>query len=160
MLQSCDDKWYVAGPISESAEGQVVAKDKKKKKKDKKGTSAKSVKWTLKDLSQNRLVSEVVAAALVGAASALKDSKKARQLAAHAGDELQAMAKEGVERGGAMWELALDIGRRSLETLIAEPAPKAAKAPKAPKAPKASKAPAARRRVRKPTAKTARRKSS
>jgi hypothetical protein len=99
-----------------------VSKDKgkKKKKKDKKSAkSAGSSKLTksLKELSQNPVVADVVAAALVATAAALKDSKKAERLAADAGDELQALAKEGAERGNAMWKLALEIGRHALDEI-------------------------------------------
>jgi hypothetical protein len=108
-----------------------VAKDKKKKK-DKKtkvaeaGTAGKAVK-RLKTLSQNPFVADVVAAALVGAAAALKDSKKARRLAGEAGDELERMSRKGLQRGEALWDMALDIGRRSLEALSGDDAPKRAK---------------------------------
>ena len=97
-----------------------MAKDKKKKK-DKKagkkaGTAGRAAR-KLKTLSQNPLVADIVAAALVATAAALKDSKKARQLAEQAGDELMSLAKEGSERGNALWKLALDIGRRSIDAL-------------------------------------------
>ena len=112
-----------------------MAKDKKKKKngkKDKKisaggaGTAEKAVK-RLKTLSQNPFVADIVAAALVGAAAALKDSKKARRLASEAGDEIEKMSRKGMQRGEALWDMALDIGRRSLEALSGEDAPKRAK---------------------------------
>lgn len=101
-----------------------MSKDKKKKKKDKKkdksdGSLASATK-SLKSISQNPLVADIVAAALVGAAAALKDSKKARQLAADAGDQLDEMSKQSANRGNAMWELALDVGRRTLEALAGE----------------------------------------
>ena len=118
-----------------------MAKDKKKKKKDKVGKASKAL-GRLEVLSNNRLVADVVAAALVATASALKDSKKARALAASAGEELEQLAKEGAERGNAMWKLALEVGRRAVDTLIGEEdakAPAALKAPAAPKAPKAPK---------------------
>ena len=48
------------------------------------------------------------------------------------------MAKQGAERGNAMWQLALDIGRRSLESLSGDGnAPKAKTTRKAKAAPKA-----------------------
>jgi len=104
-----------------------VAKDKKKDKKDKgakrdkkvgaKRSGAKTAARKLQDWSQNPLVADIVAAALVAAAAAMKDSRKAQRLAAEAGDELEKMSKKGAERGNAMWQLALDIGRRSLEEL-------------------------------------------
>jgi len=120
-----------------------VARDKKKKKDKKPGkASGSKVAKRLEQLSNNRLVADIVAAALVATASALKDSKKARALAASAGDELEQLAREGAERGNAMWQLALEVGRRAVGTLAGEEAklaPKAAKAPKSPKAPKAPK---------------------
>lgn len=116
---------------------QIVAKDKKKKKKDKKddskGVMSGKVGKRLREISENRLVAEVVAAALVGAASALKDSKKARQLAANAGDELEALAARGAKQGNALWQLALDVGQKSLEALTGDAPSKSAKPrPKAP----------------------------
>jgi hypothetical protein len=101
-----------------------VSKDKKKKKKDKKkdksdGSLASETK-SLKSIAENPLVADIVAAALVGAAAALKDSKKAKQLAADAGDELDEMSAETAKRGNAMWDLALDVGRRTLEALTTE----------------------------------------
>jgi hypothetical protein len=125
-----------------------VAKDKKKKK-DKKtkaaagGTAGKAVK-RLKTLSQNPFIADIVASALVGAAAALKDSKKASRLAAEAGDELEKMSRKGLQRGEALWDMALDIGRRSLEALSGEDAPKRAKSKPAAKA-----SPAKRRAPRK-----------
>ena len=115
----------------------------KKKKKDKGAKSASSGKPSkigkrLEQLANNRLVADVVAAALVATASALKDSKKAKALAASAGDELENLAKEGAERGNAMWKLALEVGRRAIDTIAGEneKPPRAPKAPKAPKPPK------------------------
>jgi hypothetical protein len=105
-----------------------VAKDKKKKPKDKKDkrktatspslskTPKKAVK-SLKAISQNPLVADVVAAALIGMAAALKDSDKARKMASDASDQLNALSKSGAKKGNAMWDLALDIGQRTLETL-------------------------------------------
>ena len=117
-----------------------MAKDKKKKagKKGAKSDVAAKAAKRLKAITSNPLVADIVASALVGAAAALKDAKKARQLAAHAGDELETLAKAGAERGNAMWQLALDIGRRSLESLSSDGnAPKANTTRKARAAPKA-----------------------
>jgi len=141
-----------------------VAKDKKKKK-DKKAAKGGS---TLKSLSQNPWVADVVAAALVATAAALKDSKRARALATDAGDELSRMSKAGAKQGEAMWDMALQIGRRSLESLIsgndalksAKPKAKAktvkpAAKPKVAKAeakPKAAKPAAKKAAKKKPTA--------
>jgi hypothetical protein len=100
-----------------------VSKDKKKKKKDKKksdrGSLASATK-SLKAIAENPLVADVVAAALVATASALKDSNKARRLAADAGDQLGDMAKESADRGSEMWQLALEIGRETLKSIAAE----------------------------------------
>jgi len=96
----------------------AAASGKKHKKKGK-GTPAKAVK-SLKALADNPLVADIVAAALVGMASALKDSDKARKLAGRASNELDKMAKSSAKQGNAMLDLALDIGRQTLETLAAE----------------------------------------
>lgn len=105
-----------------------MAKDKKKKKnKGSKGSSPAKAKDSLKALAQNPLVADVVAAALVATASALKDSNKARKLASEAGDEITKLSKAGAEKGNALWEMALQIGRRSLETMVADNAAKRGK---------------------------------
>ena len=119
-----------------------MSKDKKKKK-DKKGKKARSAKGgTLKALAQNPLVADVVAAALVATASALKDSKRARRLATEAADELGKLSKAGAEQGNALWDMALQIGRRSLEALIAADEPKRAKSNSGPKKSSGKKQPA------------------
>ena len=110
-----------------------MAKDKKKEKKagkkDKKAKKghdisallsskpAKAATKKVKEWSKNPLVGEVVAAALVATAAALKDSKRAQRLAADAGDEIEKLSKKGAERGNALWQMALEIGRRSLEEI-------------------------------------------
>lgn len=98
-----------------------MAKDKKKKTKGKQGgsTARKAVKG-LKAAAQNPLVADIVATALVATAAALKNPKKARQLAEQAGDEITALSKKGAEQGNAMWQLALDVGRRAMDTLAGE----------------------------------------
>ena len=114
--------------------GKEVSKDKKKPadKKSKKGKkkvagsslakAPKKAAKSLQALTQNPLVADVVAAALISMAAALKDSDKAKKLASDAGDQLNAMSKAGAKQGNAMWDLALDIGRRTLETLAGEEA--------------------------------------
>jgi hypothetical protein len=105
-----------------------VPKDKKKKKDKKAGKSGgaalrkapKKASKSLQALTQNPLVADIVAAALVSMAAALKDSEKARGLARDAGDQLNVMSKSSAKQGNAMWDLALDIGRRTLETLAGE----------------------------------------
>lgn len=108
-------------------EGDTVPKDKKKdgkaKKDKKKGNGVllakapKRAAKSLKQLSQNPMVADVVAAALIGMAAALKDSDKARKMANDASAELGAMSKKGAKQSGAMWDLALEIGQRTLQTL-------------------------------------------
>jgi hypothetical protein len=88
---------------------------KDKKKKDKKAGKKKD---KLKALAGNPLVADVVAAALVATAAALKDSKRARALASDAAEELTALSKSSSKTGSAMWELALQVGRQSLEALL------------------------------------------
>lgn len=108
--------------------GKLVPKDKKKKAKDEKkggkktaaARAPKKVAKSLKTLSQNPIVADVVAAALVGMAAALKDSDNAKRLAGKAGDQLNALSRSSSKQGNAMWDLALDIGRRTLETLAGE----------------------------------------
>lgn len=120
-----------------------MAKDKKKKK-DKK--AAKGGGSALKTLAQNPMVADIVAAALVATASALRDSKRARALASDAGDELAKLSKAGAKSGEALWDMALQIGRRSLEAVASgNDKAKRAKAPPKPAAKKSSKnkAPAA-----------------
>jgi len=75
-------------------------------------------------MAQNPMAADIVAAALVATAAALKDSNKARRLAGQAGDQLAELAKEGADRGNAMWQLALDVGRRALEELSGKDAAK------------------------------------
>jgi hypothetical protein len=109
--------------------GKPVSKDKKKKK-DKKhdkqangSALAKAPKKAAKGLhaiTQNPLVADVVAAALISMAAALKDSDKAKRMASDAGDQLGELSKKNAKQGNAMWDLALDIGRRALETLAGE----------------------------------------
>ena len=71
-------------------------------------------------LATNPAVAEVVAAALVATAAAIKNPNKARNMAAAVGDELQAASKQSAESGGAFWQLALDVARRSIDALGAE----------------------------------------
>jgi hypothetical protein len=117
-----------------------VAKDKKKKKAKKAGPG--KAKSSFKALARNPLVGDVVAAALVATASALKDPKRARALASDASDELGKLSKAGAEAGNALWDMALEIGRRSLEALRSEDAVKPAKPKKTANKSSKKKAPA------------------
>lgn len=110
-----------------------MSKDKKKKSKHddaghdskkKRKKSGAGVATNLKALAENPIVADVVAAALVGMAAALKDSEKAKKLASKAGDQLDALSKKNVKKGGAMWDLALNIGRQTLEALAEDAKPR------------------------------------
>ena len=123
-----------------------MGKDKKKKKdkKDKKAAKGggKAAK-TLQALAQNPLVADVVAAALVATASALKDSNRARRMAADVSDELEGLARDSTRRGNAMWKLALDLGRQALDEIGQEFSASKAEKPRSSRPPK--KKPAAKR---------------
>src|SRR5690349_528878 len=114
-----------------------MSKDKKKKKKDKKGGKdsglfSPKVARRLQEISRNPLVADVVAATLIGAASALRDSKKAHQLAAKAGNDIEDLAKSSARSGNVLWQIALDVGRQSLEALAGETGKKPAKSRSSP----------------------------
>ena len=129
----------------------------KKSKKDKKASKKadKKLKKTSKAaelatkagaaIVSHPAVSEIVAATLVGAAAALRNPKKARALANAAGDNLEALGKEAADKGSALWALALEVGRKSLETLDLVPAEAPAKRRTAARKPAARK-PAAKRK--------------
>ena len=72
-----------------------------------------------KRIAANPATTEIVAATLVAAAAALRDPKKARALASEAASDLKQAAKSGVD-GGALWQLALDVARRSIDTIRTE----------------------------------------
>ena len=110
-----------------------MAKDKKAKKKLK-AKPAKAAD-TLKSVAMNPMVQEVVAAALVATAAALKDSKKARAMAEQAGDQIEKMAGEGAQKGKALWALALEVAKRAGD--IVQDKAKAKSKPKAGPKPKA-----------------------
>ena len=95
-----------------------------------KKTAGKVKDKAVKAAADHPLVAEIVAAALVGAAAALKNPAKAKALAESAADDITAAAKSTDAKGGAMWLLALDIARRSVNSLVDEGGSKAAKAKK------------------------------
>ena len=98
-------------------------KDQKSSKKSGRSALAKAPKKaasSLQALTQNPIVADVVAAALVSMAAALKDSDKARRLANDAGDQLNALTKKTAKQGNVMWDLALDVGRRALDAIANE----------------------------------------
>jgi len=76
-----------------------------------------------KELASNPAVAEIVAASLVAAAAAIKNPKKARDMAAAVGDELEIASKQAVDRGNAFWQLAIDIARRSIAVLGSDDRP-------------------------------------
>ncbi len=78
---------------------------------------AKRAKAKAADLATHPAVAEIVAATLVAAAAALKNPQKARDMATAVSSELETASKEAVDRGGRLWQLALDIARRSIDTL-------------------------------------------
>ena len=71
-------------------------------------------------LASNPVVAEVVASTLVAAAAAMRNPKKARAMAAEAADELNEMAGQAAKKSGALWQLALDLARRSIDALGAD----------------------------------------
>ena len=79
-----------------------------------------------KKMAQNPMATEVVAATLVAAAAALRNPKKAQALALEAADDLKKAAKTGVD-GGALWQLALDVARKSIDEIGKEGGGKKAK---------------------------------
>ena len=92
---------------------------------------AKAVKGA-KKIAKNPMTTEIVAATLVAAAAALRDPKKAKALALEAADDLKKAAKSGAD-GGALWKLALDVARRSIDTVGKDDGAKKAKKPGAKK---------------------------
>ena len=63
------------------------------------------------------LAAVVATATLVATASALRNPSTARAMAASVGDELNAASKRAAKDGGAFWQLAMDIARRSIDAL-------------------------------------------
>jgi hypothetical protein len=102
----------------------------KSQSKAKASSSAKSVKKAVsnataraRDLASNPAMAEIVAASLVAAAAAIRNPKKARDMAAAVGDELETASKQSIDRGNSFWQLAIDIARRSMDVLGTEPSP-------------------------------------
>ena len=112
-----------------------AAKAKPAKAKAKVKISVKGAKAKAAEIASNPVVTEVVAATLVAAAAALRDPNKARQLALSAADEIKAATKGGQGRGAALWQMALDVAKRSIDSANADaqPAKKASGAKKATK---------------------------
>ena len=105
-----------------------MAKDKKKKA-GKKGQKDKATKVEKKfrkatekaaKLAANPIVAEIASAALLAAAAAVRNPEKAKSVAKAAGDELSAAARNATKQGGAFWQMAIDIARRSVDSLAAD----------------------------------------
>lgn len=79
--------------------------------------AVKKAKAAASKIRDNPVVSEIVAAALVATAAALRDPQKARRIAAEAGDELKRAGSKAGRKADAFWDLALDIARRSVDAL-------------------------------------------
>ena len=112
-----------------------MAKDKKKAKGKKAKTANPGKKFRkaterAAKLAANPIVAEIVAAALIAAAAAVRNPDKARSVAKAAGDELSGAAKTVTRQGGAFWSLAVDIARRSVEALAKDGGGKSAKGKK------------------------------
>ena len=107
-----------ARPAAKPAKAAKTAKAAKITKITKVAKSAKVQKVVkgAKKIAQNPMTTEVVAATLVAAAAALRDPKKAKALALEAADDLKKAAKSGAD-GGALWKLALDVARRSIDAV-------------------------------------------
>ncbi|MEO7365479.1 MAG: hypothetical protein ABIW03_04090 [Sphingomicrobium sp.] len=85
-------------------------------------------------IAANPAVAEVVAASLVAAAVALKNPKKAREMATLVGAELETASKQAIDRGNAFWQMALDIAKRSMDAIGLDSGGKKAKSGKKSKA--------------------------
>jgi hypothetical protein len=102
-----------AAPAAKPAKTTKVAKVAKVAKAPK----VQKVVRGAKKIAQNPATSEIVAATLVAAAAALRDPKRARALATEAGQEIKQAAKSGVDSGSALWQLAMDVARRSIDAI-------------------------------------------
>lgn len=81
--------------------------------------AVKKARVAASKIRDNPVVLEIVAAALVATAAALRDPQKARRIAAEAGDELKRAGSKAGRKADAFWNLALDIARRSVDALDA-----------------------------------------
>lgn len=83
-------------------------------------SAVRAAKDKIVEIATNPVVAEIVAATLVAAAAALRNPDKARQLASSAGDELGDVSKGAAGKGGAFWQLATDVARRTIAALDEE----------------------------------------
>lgn len=93
----------------------------------KSATGAAKIQKVAKRVAKDPMTTEVVAATLVAAAAALRNPKKAQALALEAGDDIKKAASSGV-KGSALWQLALDVARRSIDEIGKEDGKKVKKA--------------------------------
>jgi hypothetical protein len=101
------------------------------------------------DLAHEPVVADIVAAALLSAAAALRDGKDVRRAAraagvagAEAATAAGEAAKEAGKVGDSLRKLAIDLARRTLDSWDASGEdPKPSKPPKPPKPPKTAKPP-------------------
>lgn len=125
-----------------------MAKDKKKDKKTGGARMPKQLRKIGKQamkLADNPVVSEVVAAALLSAAAALRENDGARRKAVKAGkvalDAAEGLTRDSGKTGDKLRKLALDLARRTLDNWDRDDAPAAAppKPAKPPNPPKPAK---------------------
>ena len=102
-----------AAPASKAARPAKATKPVKSVK----VTKVAKVAASAKRAAKNPAAAEVVAATLVAAAAALRNPKKAQALALEAADDIKRAARSGVDSGEALWKLALDVARRSIDAL-------------------------------------------
>jgi hypothetical protein len=100
---------------STPAKAATPARTAKPTKASKPAKTAKLAK--VSKMAKSPAAAEVVAATLVAAAVALRNPKKAQALALEAADDIKRAAKSGIDSGEAMWKLALDVARRSIDAL-------------------------------------------
>lgn len=110
-----------------------MSKDKGKKAAKAHGAAGKLRKASAK-IAKSPVVAEVVAATLVAAAAALRNPKKARAIAESAADEIGTASKQIADRGSALWKLAMDVARETMDAIAGESEPKAQPGKKAAKA--------------------------
>jgi len=116
-----------AAPAKKPAAAKRPATRAAKIKKVVKAAKVQKVVKGAKKIAQNPMATEVVAATLVAAAAALRNPKKAQALALEAADDLKKAARSGVDSGAALWQLALDIARKSIDEIGKETGAKKAK---------------------------------
>lgn len=113
-------KARTARPARVAGPGDGDAKPAKPARRPKVAKALAGGKAAAGKIGANPMVAEVVAAALVATAAALRNPTKARRLASDAAGELEGAMKDGGRKTSVFWQLALDVARRSIETLEAD----------------------------------------